>query len=132
MSVDTTVKPRDLLLLMEREDAPRLPERDGGAELILTLLAHVLRCDRAIDDDELELLARMVPAGTDTRAYIEALGRRKLDLELLAATYPDPSDRRDLLVLAEHALWGDGHDDEREWDAIDELAHKLGVQRSAS
>ena len=123
------MKPRDLIQLLDDPSAQLAVERTEAAELLHTMLVHLFFADRRLDDGEVALLKRMVPAGVDVQQYIDELSKRPLDLDRISALYPDPADRDDIVTLAEHAVWGDNEVDPREWDLVDKLVEKLGVVR---
>ncbi|MDB4990444.1 MAG: Tellurite resistance protein TerB [Myxococcaceae bacterium] len=123
------MKPGQLIELLENPKAPQPLERDEHTEILLTLLVHMFFADRRLDDREVSLLTRILPEGQDAQPYIEELSKRELDLDRLAALFPDPKDRDDIITLAEHAVWGDDEVDPREWDFVDKLVEKLGVSR---
>lgn len=123
------MKPSDLIQLLENPNLPNQLARDDQTEALLSLLVHMFVADRRLDDGELALMTRILPVGADPRAYIEELSRRPLDFDRLAALFPDTKDRDDIITLAEHAVWGDGEVDAREWDVIDQLVERLGVVR---
>lgn len=101
---------------------------DEQAEILRTLLVHLLFVDLELDQGEMALLARVFPAG-DLREQIKSAAARRLNLERLALLFPDPVDRDDIVTLAEHAVWGDNNVDRREWDLVDRLVETLGVVR---
>ena len=124
------MKPRDFLNVLENPDAPALPaDRDEGAEHLLLLIVHMFFADGRLDEGEIALMQRLVGADEDAEKLIVAMADRTLDLDALAAAYPDPKDRDDIVTVAEHAVWGDDHPDYSEWDVIDKLVDKLGVVR---
>lgn len=123
------MKPGQLIHLLENPKAPRPVERDEQTEILLTLLVHMFFADRRLDEGEVALISRLLPASEDAQSYIEVLSKRELDLDRLAALFPDPADRDDIITLAEHAVWGDDEVDPREWDFVDKLVEKLGVSR---
>jgi uncharacterized tellurite resistance protein B-like protein len=123
------MKPGELIHLLENPDAPRSLERTEQTEILLTLLAHMFFADRRLDQREVALIQRILPAGQEAEGYIEELSKRALDLDRLATLFPDPQDRDDIITLAEHAVWGDDEVDPREWDFVDKLVEKLGVSR---
>jgi hypothetical protein len=123
------MKPSDLIRLLENPEAPKKLQRDEPTELLLTMLVHLFVADRKLDERELKLMSRVLPDGTDASSYIDELSKRKLDLERLAALFPDAKDRDDIVTLAEHGVWGDDEVDPREWDIVDQLVDKLGVTR---
>ena len=123
------MKPQDFLHVLDHPEAPALTARGPEAELLLTVVAHLFFADRALDDREVQLVQRLAAGVPDVRAYIEELAGRELDYARLAATFPDPKDRDDIITLAEHAVWGDDQVDAREWDVVDRLVETLGVVR---
>jgi hypothetical protein len=123
------MKPSELIELLENPQAPTKVDRDEPTELLLTMLVHLFVADRRLDDRELNLLARILPDGQDARSYVDELSKRELDLDRLAQLFPNPSDRDDIVTLAEHGVWGDDEVDPREWDIVDRLVEKLGVTR---
>ena len=123
------MKPRDLIQLLDDPSAQPAVERTEAAELLHTMLVHLFFADRRLDEGEVALLTRIVPRGLDVQQYIDELSKRPLDLDRIAALYPDSSDRDDIITLAEHAVWGDNEVDPREWDLVDKLVEKLGVVR---
>jgi uncharacterized membrane protein YebE (DUF533 family) len=123
------MKPGQLIYLLDHPDAPRTVQRDEQTEILLTLLVHMFFADRRLDDREVSLLQRILPAGVETQPYIDELSKRPLDLDRLAVLFPDAKDRDDIVTLAEHAVWGDDEVDPREWDFVDALVEKLGVSR---
>ena len=123
------MKPGQLIHLLENPKSPRPVESDEQTEILLTLLVHMFFADRRLDDGEVALISRLLPVGQEPQPYIETLSQRELDLDRLAALFPDPTDRDDIITLAEHAVWGDDEVDPREWDFVDKLVEKLGVSR---
>jgi uncharacterized membrane protein YebE (DUF533 family) len=123
------MKPGQLIDLIENPKAARPAEGDEQAEILLTLLVHMFFADRRLDDGEVKLITRLLPEGVSVQPYIEQLSQRELDLDRLAALFPDSKDRDDIITLAEHAVWGDDEVDPREWDFVDKLVEKLGVSR---
>jgi hypothetical protein len=102
---------------------------DEQAEMLRTLLVHLLFIDLELSKGEMDLLARVLPDG-DAHAYIKSAAARRLNLDRLAALFPDPVDRDDIVTLAEHAVWSDSDVDRREWDLVERLVEKLGVERA--
>lgn len=123
------MKPGQLIHLLENPKAARPLESDEQTEILLTLLVHMFLADRRLDKGEVALISRLLPEGQEAEPYIEALSKRELDLDRLAALFPDLADRDDIITLAEHAVWGDDEVDPREWDFVDKLVEKLGVSR---
>lgn len=123
------MKPQEFLDVLDHPEAPAITARGAESELLLTVVAHLFFADRALDERELKLVSRLAADVPDVRAYVEELASRKLDYALLAATFPDPKDRDDIITLAEHAVWGDDTVDSREWDVVDQLVESLGVER---
>lgn len=122
------MRPRQFLEVLENPDAERCGLVDEHAEMLRTLLVHLLFVDLDLDEREMDLLARVFPAG-DVREHVKAAAARRLNLDRLAALFPDPVDRDDIITLAEHAMWRDDNLDRREWDLIERLVEKLGVVR---
>jgi len=123
------MKPGHLIHLLDNPDAPRTVQRDEPTEILLTLLVHMFFADRTLADGEVALIKGILPEGVEAQSYIEELSKRPLDLDRLAAIFPDAKDRDDIVTLAEHAVWGDDEVDPREWDFVDKLVEKLGVSR---
>lgn len=122
------MKPADFIHVLENPEAPRLSAAGERAELLRTLLVHLFYADKRVAPGEVALLARLLPDG-DAEHYILEAGKRELDLDRIAAAFPDPQDRDDIITLAEHAVWGDNEIDSSEWDLVDQLVEKLGVVR---
>lgn len=122
------MKPRDFIYVLDNDDAPNLTDRSEPAEILRTMLVHLFYADKRVDDGEVALLRRLLPE-CDVHAYIAEAGKRELDYDRLAALFPDPQDRDDIITLAEHAVWGDSQVDSSEWDIVDRLVEKLGVVR---
>ncbi|MET0385942.1 MAG: hypothetical protein ABW321_08280 [Polyangiales bacterium] len=99
---------------------------DERAESLRVLLVHLFFIDLDFDKRELAMLARVLPAG-DVRAYVALVAGRRLDLARLASLFPDPDDRRDIVRLANHAVWGDAKGEPRELALLARLADALGV-----
>jgi len=123
------MKPRDFIQLIDDPTARGAVERSEGTELLLTMLVHLFFADRRLDDGEVKLLTRLLPAEADVQGYIEELAAKKLDIARLGELFPDSRDRDDIITLAEHAVWGDNEVDAREWDLVDQLVEQLGVVR---
>jgi hypothetical protein len=122
------MRPRQFLEVLENAEAPRCAVVDEQAEMLRTLLVHLFFVDLDLDQGEMDLLSRVLPDG-DVLAYIKSAATRRLNLDRLAALFPDPVDRDDIVTLAEHAVWGDSNVDRREWDLVERLVEKLGVVR---
>jgi uncharacterized tellurite resistance protein B-like protein len=123
------MRPRDLLKVIDRGKGA-VALADPNCQLMLTLIAHVIHADHGMTEDELELVRPLVRNVEDKKGFFRDLSQQPLDLETLATTFPDRRDRKDLLELAEHCLWCDGMEDEREWNLLDRIAHKLGIPRA--
>jgi len=122
------MKPRDFIHVLENAEAAPLSGHDEGGEALLVLLAHMYFADDRIDPGEAAQFRRL--AGVDdAEGKLAALRDKPLDIPGLAALFPDPADRDDILTLAEHAVWGDEHPDFAEWDIVDKLVEGLGVVR---
>ena len=122
------MRPRQFLEVLENPEAPPCGVIDEQADMLRTLLVHLFFVDFDLDKGEMDLLARVLPAG-DVHAYVTSAAGRKLNLDRLALLFPDPIDRDDIVTLAEHAIWGDSNIDRREWDLVERLVEKLGVVR---
>jgi hypothetical protein len=122
------MRPRQFLEVLENPDAPRCGVVDDQAEMLRTLLVHLFFVDLDLDEREMSLLVRVFPEG-DVREQIKSAAARRLNLDRLAALFPDPVDRDDIVSIAEHAIWGDSNVDRREWDLLERLVEKLGVVR---
>lgn len=96
--------------------------------MLRTLLVHLFFADLDLDKGEFSMLKRVLPS-VDVRGYILSLAARRLDLDKLAALFPDALDRDDIVTLAEHAVWSDNRVARAEWDLVDRLVEKLGVER---
>ncbi len=120
------MRPRQFIEALENPDAPRCVVSDERAEMLRTLLVRLFFVDLELDKRELALLVRVLPEG-DVRKHVEAAASRRLDIDRLAALFPDPADRRDIVKLAEHAVWGDEKLDRREREVLALLTEKLGV-----
>jgi uncharacterized tellurite resistance protein B-like protein len=125
------MRPRQFLEALREPGASRCAEVDERAEMLRTLLVHVFFVDMDLDRREMDMLARVFPEG-DVREHIKSAAGRRLNLDKLAALFPDPVDRDDIVTLAEHAAWGDSTVDRRERDLLDRIVEKLGVMRSHS
>jgi hypothetical protein len=122
------MRPREFLSALENPSLPRCTERGEHAELLRALLVHLFFVDLDLDKRELALLQRVLP-DLNVRDYVKSLAARRLDLDRLAALFPDPDDRDDIIRLAEHAAWGDAKLAHRERDLLDRLGDKLGIAR---
>lgn len=91
-----------------------------------SLLVHLFFIDHDLDKRELQLLERVLP-DTNVHDYVKSVAARKLDLERIAAVFPDLDERRDIIKLAEHAALGDEKVVLRERAVLDRLAEVLGV-----
>jgi hypothetical protein len=123
------MRPREFIEVLENPKLPKCAVTGEQAELLRTLLVHLFFVDLDLDKRELALLARVLP-DVNIHEYIKSAATRRLDLERLAALFPDPTDRDDIVTLAEHAVWSDNKIQVRELDLIDRLVEQLGVQRS--
>lgn len=123
------MRPREFIDALENPHARRCDASGEQADMLRTLLVHLFFVDLDLDKRELALLERVFP-DEDIREYIKAVAPRRLDLDRLAALFPDPIDREDIVTLAEHAVWGDERVENEEWDMVERLAEKLGVVRS--
>ena len=123
------MRPRDFLDVIENPDLPRCTAGGEQAELLRTLLVHLLFADLELDKRELQLLRRVLP-DVEPREYVKSAATRKLDLDRMAELFPDASDRRDIVRLAEHAAWGDEKISDRERSLIARLIDRLHVERA--
>lgn len=122
------MRPREFIEALENADAPKCTATGERAEALRSLLIHLFFADLDLDKAELSMLRRVLP-NVDVREYILSAAARRLDLDKLAAIFPDAADRDDIVTLAEHAVWGDDRVARAEWDLIDRLVEKLGVER---
>lgn len=122
------MRPRDFIAVLEDPSLPKCSATGERAEQLRTLLVHLFFIDHDLDRRELSLLERVLP-DVQIRDQVKVLATRKLDLLRLAALFPDPQDRNDIVTLAEHAVWGDEKIERREWDLIQRLMDALGVVR---
>ena len=122
------MRPRQFLEALQQPDAPRCSVVDERAEMLRTLLVHLFFVDMDLDQREMDMLTRVLPDG-DVREYIKCAAVRRLDLDKLAALFPDPADRKDIVTLAERAVWGDQNLDRRESDLLERLVEKVGASR---
>jgi hypothetical protein len=122
------MRPRDFVAVLDDPSLPKCEVPGDQAEQLRVLLVHLFFVDLDFDRRELALLARVLP-DVNVRAYIASAASRKLDLERLAALFPDASDRDDIVKLAEHAVWSDDKVERRELALLERLAEKLGVVR---
>lgn len=127
-SIGELMRPADFIRVLDNPDAPRLAAVGEGAELLRTLIVHLFYADKRVAPGEVALLSRLLPHD-DAEHYILEAGKRELDLDRIAAVFPDPKDRDDIITLAEHAVWGDNEVDSSELDLVDQLVEKLGVAR---
>jgi hypothetical protein len=123
------MRPREFLEVLENPDAPPCAATGEHAEILRTMLVHLFFIDRDLDQGELSLLSRLLPESVNLREYISAAAMRRLDLDRLAALFPDPIDRDDIITLAEHAVWGDDRVEGGEWELVERLVDKLEVVR---
>lgn len=124
------MRPREFLDVIESPELPRYERADEQAEMLRHLLVHLFFADLDFDRRELTLLQRVLPAA-NTREYVTALATRRLDLDRLAALFPEARDRADIVALAEHAMSSDGKIEHREWHLVDRLKDRLGVPRES-
>jgi hypothetical protein len=122
------MRPREFIQVLENPDLPRCSATGERAEMLRLLLVHLFFTDLDLDKGELALLGRVLP-DVNIREYIQTAALRRLDLDRLAALFPDPVDRDDIITLAEHAVWGDDRVEREEWDLVDRLVEKLEVVR---
>jgi uncharacterized tellurite resistance protein B-like protein len=122
------MRPHDFIDVLENRQLPPCGATGERAELLRSLLVHLMFIDHDLDKRELVLLQRVLP-DTNARDYVQAVAARKLDLERLAALFPDPDDRNDIVTLAEHAAWGDEKVVHRELAVLTRLIELLGVTR---
>ena len=125
------MRPRQFLEALQGPGAPTCGDSDERAEMLRTLLVHLVFVDMDLDRREMDMLARVFPEG-DIGDHIKRAAVRRLNLDRLAALFPDPADREDIVLLAEHAVWGDRNVDRRERDLLERLIEKLGVMRGGS
>jgi hypothetical protein len=122
------MRPREFIEVLADPNLPRCAVTGEQAELLRTLLVHLFFVDLDLDKGELALLARVLP-DVNLREYVKAAATRRLDLDRLAALFPDPTDRDDIVTLAEHAVWSDNKIQARELELVERLMDKLNVQR---
>jgi hypothetical protein len=122
------MRPRDFLDALDDPSLPRCAASGERADILRSLLVQLFFVDLNFDKRELLLLARVLP-DIDVHEYVKSVVARRLDLDRIAALFPDPHDRLDIVTLAEHAIWGDDKLEHREADILHRLADKLGVLR---
>lgn len=97
--------------------------------MLRRMLVHLFFADLDFDSRELKLLKRVLP-DVNTSDYVKSLAAQRLDLERLAALFPEAADRDDIVTLAEHAMSSDGKIERREWSLVARLREVLGVSRA--
>ena len=117
------MRPREFLDALENAELPRCEVGGEQAELLRMLLVHVFFADLDFDKRELTLLQRVLPK-IDTRAHVASLAAKRLDLDRIAELFPDPTDRADIIKLAEHAVWGDDKVHGRERNLVQRLENR--------
>jgi hypothetical protein len=120
------MRPREFIDVFEDPTLPKCQVTGEQAEMLRMLLVQLFFADLNLDKRELALLARVLP-DVNVSDYVKTAATRKLDLDRLAALFPDPVDREDIVTLAEHAVWGDDKVARRERDLLDRLVQKLGI-----
>jgi hypothetical protein len=110
-----SMRPRDFITVLDDPALPRCEASGERAEILRILLVHLFFIDLDFDPRELKLLQRLVPEG-NIRDFVSSAASRMLDLDRLAALFPDVDDRADIVTLAEHAAWGDEKLERRERD----------------
>jgi hypothetical protein len=120
------MRPRDFIAVLENRSLPRCEATGERADLLRSLLVHLFFIDHDLDKRELQLLERVLPE-TNVYDYVKSVAARKLDLERLAAVFPELDDRRDIIRLAERAALGDEKVVLRERAVLDRLTEILGV-----
>jgi uncharacterized tellurite resistance protein B-like protein len=123
------MRPREFIDVIEHPESPPYRARDEQSDMLRTLLVHLFFVDFDLDRGELDMLARLLPQG-DLRAHVEQVAAHRLDLHKLAALFPDPVDRADIVTLAEHAVWSDGRLGPAERQLVARLGEVLGVSPS--
>lgn len=122
------MRPREFLDVLDDPELPRCEVTGEQAEMLRRMLVHLFFADLDFDSRELKLLKRVIP-DVNTRDYVKAIAAQRLDLERLAIVFPDPTDRDDIVTLAEHAMSTDGKVERREWSLVTRLRETLGVSR---
>lgn len=120
------MQPRDFIDVLEDPQLPPCQASGEGPELLRSLLVHLFFIDHDLDKRELKLLERVLP-GVNVRDYVTTVAARTLDLQRLAAAFPSYEQRRDILVLAQHAAWGDDKLVARERAVLLRLSEALGI-----
>ena len=123
------MRPREFIRTLEDPTLPRCEVVGEQAEQLRRLLVHLFFIDHDLDRRELALLQRLLPSA-NVREYVAAAATKQLDLDRLAALFPEPEDRSDIVSLALHAAWGDDKIERRERDLLDRLVDKLGVSHT--
>jgi len=124
------MRPREFLDVLENPQAPSCGATGEQAEILRTMLVHLFFIDRELDRAELAVLVRVLPERANLRDYVQSAAMRRLDLERLAALFPDATDRDDIVTLAEHAAWGDNRLERGERSLLERLMETLGVSRA--
>lgn len=123
------MRPRDFIDVLENRQLPRCAAAGARADALRNLLVHLFFIDHDLDKRELVLLERVLPDGHSGRDFVKLVAARQLDLERVAALFPDEDERRDILELADQAAWGDEKVVLRERTLLDRLTEVLGVTR---
>lgn len=120
------MRPREFLDVLDHPELPPCEATGEQAEILRRMLVHLFFADLDFDSRELKLLKRVLP-DLNTRDYVKSVAAQRLDLERLAALFPDPADRADIITLADHAMSTDGKVERREWSLVARLRETLGV-----
>ncbi|MBZ0118524.1 MAG: TerB family tellurite resistance protein [Sandaracinaceae bacterium] len=121
-------RPRDLIAILDDPSRAPLSSVDASAELLMHLIVTIFFADGHLDDSEVALFKKLCARDEKAvRAYVRELSQRTFDYGALASAFPDHQDRQDVITIAEHAIWGDDHVDDKELDVIDKLAEVLEI-----
>ena len=109
--------------ILNREHSRPLAGEHHADPLLRRLLVHVAFADGQVDESEFDLLRQIVPDRSlgELLVWVDTESRTEMDVSALLRAFPFPSDRQDLLALANLMAAADGRIDPGETRLIDTL-----------
>ena len=113
----------DYASILKREHSRPLAGSHPGDPALNSLLVHVAFADGQVDDNEFSTLQQLMPGRElgELLVWVDAESRRPMDVDGLMKAFALPSQRKELLALAERMAAVDGRVEASEHDLIDTL-----------
>ena len=99
--------------ILKREHSRPLADSHPADPLLRSLLVHVAFADGQVDENEFGMLQQLIPGRElgELLVWVDVESKRSMDVEYLMGAFSSPSERQELIDLAELMSAVDGRID---------------------